>query len=83
MMESASKVTTDPNSTCSSAGSNDTLLYNSTISLHHLNKALLGVSLGSLSLLTVIMNILVLYAVKKEKTLHTVGNLYIDRKSVV
>ncbi|XP_062315486.1 histamine H1 receptor [Osmerus eperlanus] len=84
MMESASKVTTDHpcNSTCSSAGSNETLLYNSTISLHHFNKALLGVSLGSLSLLTVIMNILVLYAVKKEKTLHTVGNLYIVSLSV-
>uniref|UniRef100_A0A096M0H4 Histamine H1 receptor n=1 Tax=Poecilia formosa TaxID=48698 RepID=A0A096M0H4_POEFO len=37
---------------------------------------------GLLSLLTIIMNLLVLYAVKKEKTLHTVGNLYIVSLSV-
>ncbi|XP_031690796.1 histamine H1 receptor-like [Oncorhynchus kisutch] len=46
------------------------------------HNTLLGVSLGFLSLLTVIMNILVLYAVKKERTLHTVGNLYIVSLSV-
>ncbi|KAL7843110.1 hypothetical protein AOLI_G00246220 [Acnodon oligacanthus] len=44
---------------------------------HHMNNALLGILLGMLSLLTVIMNILVLFAVRKERTLHTVGNLYI------
>ncbi|XP_026876159.1 histamine H1 receptor [Electrophorus electricus] len=44
---------------------------------HHMNNALLGILLGTLSLLTVIMNILVLLAVRKERTLHTVGNLYI------
>uniref|UniRef100_A0A3B4GTJ3 Muscarinic acetylcholine receptor n=1 Tax=Pundamilia nyererei TaxID=303518 RepID=A0A3B4GTJ3_9CICH len=44
--------------------------------------ALLGVFLGFLSLLTIIMNMLVLYAVKKEKSLHTVGNLYIVSLSV-
>lgn len=37
----------------------------------------LGVILGGISLTTVVMNILVLYAVKLEKKLHTVGNLYI------
>lgn len=37
----------------------------------------LGVTLGGISLTTIIMNILVLYAVKLEKKLHTVGNLYI------
>ncbi|XP_010865308.3 histamine H1 receptor isoform X2 [Esox lucius] len=46
------------------------------------HNALLGVVLGFLSLLTVFMNILVLYAVKKERTLHTVGNLYIVSLSV-
>lgn len=44
---------------------------------HHMNNAVLGILLGTLSLLTVIMNILVLLAVRKERTLHTVGNLYI------
>ncbi|XP_063152507.1 histamine H1 receptor [Candoia aspera] len=37
----------------------------------------LGLFLGSISLITVVMNILVLYAVKTEKKLQTVGNLYI------
>lgn len=37
----------------------------------------LGLVLGGISLITVVMNILVLYAVKIEKKLHTVGNLYI------
>ncbi|XP_028680023.1 histamine H1 receptor isoform X2 [Erpetoichthys calabaricus] len=47
-----------------------------------LNYALLGLILGSVALLTIVMNILVLYAVKKERTLHTVGNLYIVSLSV-
>ncbi|CAM4579158.1 unnamed protein product [Lepidochelys olivacea] len=42
----------------------------------------LGLGLGSISLITVIMNILVLYAVKTERKLHTVGNLYIVSLSV-
>uniref|UniRef100_A0A6J0UG84 Histamine H1 receptor n=1 Tax=Pogona vitticeps TaxID=103695 RepID=A0A6J0UG84_9SAUR len=37
----------------------------------------IGLVLGSISLITVVMNILVLYAVKTEKKLQTVGNLYI------
>lgn len=48
----------------------------------HFHNGLLGVFLGLLSLVTVIMNLLVLYAVKKEKSLHTVGNLYIVSLSV-
>ncbi|XP_043933985.1 histamine H1 receptor-like [Protopterus annectens] len=43
---------------------------------------LLGLVLGVLSFLTIAMNILVLYAVKTERTLHTVGNLYIVSLSV-
>ncbi|NXC11272.1 HRH1 protein, partial [Orthonyx spaldingii] len=39
--------------------------------------ALLGLFLGSISLITIVMNILVLCAVKTEKKLQTVGNLYI------
>ena len=42
----------------------------------------LGVFLGLVSLLTVLMNLLVLYAVRREKSLHTVGNLYIASLSV-
>ncbi|KAJ3603352.1 hypothetical protein NHX12_031094 [Muraenolepis orangiensis] len=42
----------------------------------------LGVCLGLVSLLTVLMNLLVLYAVRREKSLHTVGNLYIVSLSV-
>ncbi|XP_074862317.1 histamine H1 receptor [Carettochelys insculpta] len=42
----------------------------------------LGLTLGSISLTTVIMNILVLYAVKTERKLHTVGNLYIVSLSI-
>uniref|UniRef100_UPI00398F15D0 histamine H1 receptor n=1 Tax=Pristiophorus japonicus TaxID=55135 RepID=UPI00398F15D0 len=38
---------------------------------------LLGLVLGFLSLLTVIMNVLVLYAVKSERKLQTVANMYI------
>lgn len=56
---------------------------NHTRTLHNpFQYALLGVSLGLLSLLTIIMNLLVLYAVKREKSLHTVGNLYIVSLSV-
>ncbi|XP_054640652.1 histamine H1 receptor [Dunckerocampus dactyliophorus] len=59
------------------------LTLNQSLSLHgRLHSALLGVSLGFLSLLTIIMNLLVLYAVKKEKSLHTVGNLYVVSLSV-
>ncbi|KAM9374666.1 histamine H1 receptor [Phaethornis superciliosus] len=42
----------------------------------------LGVLLGSISLTTIVMNLLVLYAVKTEKKLQTVGNLYIVSLSV-
>ncbi|XP_059393641.1 histamine H1 receptor-like [Carassius carassius] len=49
---------------------------------HHMNKVVLGILLGTLSLLTVIMNLLVLFAVRKERTLHTVGNLYIVSLSI-
>ncbi|XP_022604078.1 histamine H1 receptor [Seriola dumerili] len=56
---------------------------NHTVTLHdRFHNALLGVFLGLLSLLTIIMNLLVLYAVKREKSLHTVGNLYIVSLSV-
>ncbi|XP_026713609.1 histamine H1 receptor [Athene cunicularia] len=51
---------------------------NSTIS----HSALLGVFLGSVSLITIVMNILVLCAVKTEKKLQTVGNLYIVSLSI-
>ncbi|XP_068599062.1 histamine H1 receptor [Brachionichthys hirsutus] len=61
----------------------DSLRSNYTLTLHDLlYNALLGVFLGLLSLVTVMMNLLVLYAVKKEKSLHTVGNLYIVSLSV-
>nr|XP_060621919.1 histamine H1 receptor [Anolis sagrei ordinatus] len=40
-------------------------------------QSVLGLVLGGISLTTVVMNILVLYAVKTEKKLQTVGNLYI------
>ncbi len=49
---------------------------------HHMNNAVLGILLGTLSLLTVIMNLLVLFAVRKERSLHTVGNLYIVSLSI-
>ncbi|XP_041048245.1 histamine H1 receptor [Carcharodon carcharias] len=45
-------------------------------------KILLGLALAFLSLLTVIMNVLVLYAVKSERKLHTVANMYIVSLSV-
>ncbi|NWV09081.1 HRH1 protein, partial [Ptilonorhynchus violaceus] len=44
--------------------------------------ALLGLFLGSISLTTIVMNLLVLCAVKTEKKLQTVGNLYIVSLSV-
>lgn len=56
---------------------------NHSLTFHqHFHSGLLGVSLGLLSLVTVIMNVLVLCAVKKERSLHTVGNLYIVSLSV-
>lgn len=56
---------------------------NHSLTFHqHFHTGLLGVSLGLLSLVTVIMNVLVLCAVKKERSLHTVGNLYIVSLSV-
>lgn len=57
----------------------DSLKGSHTIILYNI---LLGVFLGLLCLVTVIMNLLVLYAVKTEKSLHTVGNLYIVSLSV-
>ncbi|XP_078059441.1 histamine H1 receptor [Mustelus asterias] len=45
-------------------------------------KILLGLALAFLSLLTVIMNILVLHAVRSERKLHTVANMYIVSLSV-
>ncbi|NXM40487.1 HRH1 protein, partial [Gymnorhina tibicen] len=44
--------------------------------------ALLGLFLGSISLVTIVMNILVLCAVKTERKLQTVGNLYIVSLSI-
>ncbi|XP_071407010.1 histamine H1 receptor [Pithys albifrons albifrons] len=44
--------------------------------------AILGLFLGSISLITIVMNILVLCAVKTERKLQTVGNLYIVSLSV-
>nr|XP_046239262.1 histamine H1 receptor [Scatophagus argus]XP_046239263.1 histamine H1 receptor [Scatophagus argus] len=93
MMESGLSASTDPPQLNSSSYVNnsnnsvlldgDSLRSNHTLTLHdHLHNALLGIFLGLLSLLTVIMNLLVLYAVKKEKSLHTVGNLYIVSLSV-
>lgn len=61
----------------------DSLKDNYTLTFHQqFHNSLLGVVLGLLSLVTIIMNLLVLYAVKKEKSLHTVGNLYIVSLSV-
>ncbi|KAK5872682.1 hypothetical protein PBY51_013359 [Eleginops maclovinus] len=95
MMESGLSPFTDPlhpntlryvnNSNNSWSGLLDAedLRSNHTLTLHgRFHNALLGVSLGFLSLLTIMMNLLVLYAVKKEKSLHTVGNLYIVSLSV-
>uniref|UniRef100_A0A8C6UJE6 Histamine H1 receptor n=1 Tax=Neogobius melanostomus TaxID=47308 RepID=A0A8C6UJE6_9GOBI len=55
------------------------MTFRSKMAFHN---ALLGVILGLLSFLTMTMNLLVLYAVKREKSLHTVGNLYIVSLSV-
>ncbi|XP_070815350.1 histamine H1 receptor [Chaetodon trifascialis] len=93
MMESGLSPSTDPphlksytnnsNNSWSVLLDGDSLRSNHTLTLNdRLHNALLGVSLGLLSLLTVMMNLLVLYAVKKEKSLHTVGNLYIVSLSV-
>ncbi|NXF06135.1 HRH1 protein, partial [Smithornis capensis] len=46
------------------------------------HSALLGLFLGSISLITIVMNILVLCAVKTEKKLQTVGNLHIVSLSI-
>ena len=90
MMDSAPASSADPphinsyiNNSNSSLLDGDSLANNHTLTLHdRFHNALLGVILGLLSLLTVIMNLLVLYAVKREKSLHTVGNLYIVSLSV-
>uniref|UniRef100_A0A8C5U811 Histamine H1 receptor n=1 Tax=Malurus cyaneus samueli TaxID=2593467 RepID=A0A8C5U811_9PASS len=55
---------------------------NTTESSSNAPSALLGLFLSSISLTTVVMNILVLCAVKTEKKLQTVGNLYIVSLSV-
>ncbi|KAM3878416.1 histamine H1 receptor [Diretmus argenteus] len=71
------------NSNSSWDGFYDNNKSNDTPSLHeNFHRAPLGVFLGLVSLLTIIMNLLVLYAVKIEKSLHTVGNLYIVSLSV-
>ncbi|XP_047438025.1 histamine H1 receptor [Mugil cephalus] len=95
MMASGPSPSTDPvhlitsgyfnysNNSWTAVPDGDSLTNNHTLTLHgRLHNALLGVTLGLLSLLTVIMNLLVLYAVKREKSLHTVGNLYIVSLSV-
>ncbi|NXP13280.1 HRH1 protein, partial [Thinocorus orbignyianus] len=58
------------------------MLINSTDGSPNPHSAPLGVLLGSISLTTIVMNILVLYAVKSEKKLQTVGNLYIVSLSI-
>ncbi|XP_053724771.1 histamine H1 receptor [Synchiropus splendidus] len=66
------------NHSCSGHCSNGSARLTPTVSPYqHVHRSLIGVSLGFLSILTVLMNLLVLYAVKKERSLHTVGNLYI------
>lgn len=90
MMESGLSPSTDPprlstnsyvnnsNNSWSGLLDADSLRSNHTLTLHGcFHNALLGVCLGLLSLLTIMMNLLVLYAIKREKSLHTVGNLYI------
>ncbi|XP_075040212.1 histamine H1 receptor [Mixophyes fleayi] len=59
--------------------SNNLSLANNVTDIHY---ASLGLVLGSISFFTVIMNVLVLYAVKTERKLHTVGNLYIVSLSI-
>ncbi|NXY73757.1 HRH1 protein, partial [Glareola pratincola] len=55
---------------------------NSTDNSTNPHSAPLGLFLGSISLITIVMNILVLCAVKTEKKLQTVGNLYIVSLSI-
>ncbi|XP_021265362.1 histamine H1 receptor [Numida meleagris] len=55
---------------------------NTTENSNYTHSALLGFLLGSISLITVVMNILVLCAVKTEKKLQTVSNLYIVSLSI-
>ncbi|NXU21541.1 HRH1 protein, partial [Pardalotus punctatus] len=55
---------------------------NATENLSNAHSALLGLFLGSISLVTIVMNILVLCAVRTEKKLQTVGNLYIVSLSI-
>ncbi|KAM4893991.1 histamine H1 receptor [Sylvia borin] len=55
---------------------------NTTANSSNTPSAVLGLFLGSISLTTIIMNILVLCAVKTEKKLQTVGNLYIVSLSI-
>lgn len=55
---------------------------NTTENSSNATSALLGLFLGSISLVTIVMNILVLCAVKTEKKLQTVGNLYIVSLSI-
>ncbi|NXT61792.1 HRH1 protein, partial [Chaetops frenatus] len=55
---------------------------NTTENSSNASSALLGLFLGSISLITIVMNILVLCAVKTEKKLQTVGNLYIVSLSI-
>ncbi|XP_063204372.1 histamine H1 receptor [Chroicocephalus ridibundus] len=55
---------------------------NSTDNSTNPHSAPLGLLLGSISLTTIVMNILVLCAVKTEKKLQTVGNLYIVSLSI-
>lgn len=92
MMDSGSPLPADPLHTRSNLNiSNSSLLLDpdspesnaTALTIHsRFHNALLGVVLGMLSLLTIVMNLLVLYAVKREKSLHTVGNLYIVSLSV-
>ncbi|XP_077386150.1 histamine H1 receptor [Festucalex cinctus] len=77
----------DNNNSCNSCGGHpddpNASTVDHTFPAHgRLHSALLGISLGFVSLLTIIMNLLVLYAVKREKSLHTVGNLYVVSLSV-
>ncbi|NXK67386.1 HRH1 protein, partial [Sylvietta virens] len=55
---------------------------NTTENSSNARSAVLGLCLGSISLTTIVMNILVLCAVKMEKKLQTVGNLYIVSLSI-
>ncbi|NXR77887.1 HRH1 protein, partial [Pycnonotus jocosus] len=55
---------------------------NTTENSSNASSAVLGMFLGGISLTTIIMNILVLCAVKTERKLQTVGNLYIVSLSI-